>query len=124
MRSTSSSDGPVTRQARHRLRYLGASAIALLVFLVAGTFPWAGMSAFAGVPVQLSQPSSATSASLSQPQSVAAPGTGPFGMGISSISAGLYHTCGVKTDGTAACWGDNAYGQLNAPAGVTFTSIR
>src|SRR5262245_65112750 len=29
----------------------------------------------------------------------------------STISAGLGHTCGLKTDGTLACWGDNGLGQ-------------
>ncbi len=30
-----------------------------------------------------------------------------------SISAGNYdHTCGVRTNGTAWCWGQNGYGQL------------
>src|SRR5437899_2039630 len=27
------------------------------------------------------------------------------------ISAGLYHTCALKSDGTTTCWGDNTYGQ-------------
>ena len=28
---------------------------------------------------------------------------------------GLSHTCGVKVDGSAACWGSNSNGQTNAP---------
>jgi hypothetical protein len=33
------------------------------------------------------------------------------------LSAGLGHTCGVKTDRTVACWGWNGYGQASPPAG-------
>jgi len=28
------------------------------------------------------------------------------------VSAGALHTCGVRGDGSAWCWGDNIYGQL------------
>jgi alpha-tubulin suppressor-like RCC1 family protein len=30
--------------------------------------------------------------------------------------------CGLKTDGTLACWGDNGFGQSTPPAG-TFTQV-
>ena len=33
-----------------------------------------------------------------------------------------YHTCGLKTDGTLACWGENSYGQATPPAG-TFSQV-
>ena len=32
--------------------------------------------------------------------------------GMTSVSAGGYHTCGVSTAGAAKCWGGNGYGQL------------
>jgi hypothetical protein len=32
-----------------------------------------------------------------------------------TLSAGDYHTCGLKTDGTVACWGNNVYGQSTPP---------
>ena len=38
------------------------------------------------------------------------------------VTAGIYHTCGLKTDGTLACWGDNSDGQSTPPAG-TFTQV-
>ena len=38
------------------------------------------------------------------------------------MSAGDGHTCGVRTDGTLACWGDNCFGQATPPAG-TFTAV-
>ena len=39
-----------------------------------------------------------------------------------ALSAGAINTCGVKSDGTLACWGDNAYGESSPPTG-TFTSV-
>ena len=32
--------------------------------------------------------------------------------GWAQVSAGVDHTCGVRADGTAWCWGSNAHGQL------------
>ncbi len=34
---------------------------------------------------------------------------------VDTISTGLYHTCGVKTDDTLACWGYDGYGQVSGP---------
>ena len=34
------------------------------------------------------------------------------GPAVTQISAGYGHTCARLDDGTAACWGDNGYGQL------------
>ncbi|WP_419946352.1 hypothetical protein [Candidatus Poriferisodalis sp.] len=36
---------------------------------------------------------------------------------ISAVSAGWGHSCGLRTDGTATCWGDNRLGQADAPSG-------
>jgi hypothetical protein len=41
---------------------------------------------------------------------------------FTSISAGYRHTCGLRTDGAAECWGWDFYDQSSAPGG-TFTSI-
>lgn len=46
----------------------------------------------------------------------------PDNMHFTEVVAGLGHYCGLREDGTAACWGDNGYGQAEAP-GVTFSSL-
>ena len=42
--------------------------------------------------------------------------------GFVSVSAGRKHTCGVRTDGSVACWGDNYHGQATPPEGK-FASV-
>lgn len=37
------------------------------------------------------------------------------------ISAGAQHTCGVQNDGSLACWGYDADGQVSGPNGSTGT---
>jgi alpha-tubulin suppressor-like RCC1 family protein len=34
-----------------------------------------------------------------------------------SVSAGIEHTCGVRADGTALCWGNTKDGRSDAPDG-------
>ena len=41
---------------------------------------------------------------------------------FASISVGVSHGCGVKLDGSVACWGDNQFGQASPPEG-TFGSV-
>ncbi len=40
-------------------------------------------------------------------------GSAPGGGTFLQISAGGYHTCGIKSNGTTFCWGDDEYGQAN-----------
>ena len=41
---------------------------------------------------------------------------------FASVSAGFVHTCGVRTDGSVACWGANYDGQATPPEGE-FASV-
>ena len=34
-----------------------------------------------------------------------------------AVTTGLHHSCGLRTDGTIVCWGDNRQGQTDAPSG-------
>ena len=42
----------------------------------------------------------------------------PRGLRFQQISAGKDFTCGVRVEGGIVCWGDNAHGQADAPAGM------
>jgi hypothetical protein len=42
--------------------------------------------------------------------------------GAAQVSAGWYHSCAVEDSGELQCWGDNRYGQLDAPEG-SFTQL-
>ena len=41
---------------------------------------------------------------------------------FASVSAGWFHTCGVRTDGSVECWGWNVVGQATSPSGE-FASV-
>jgi hypothetical protein len=48
------------------------------------------------------------------------PRTSDFGI---MHSPGNNHALALHSDGTLVAWGDNAYGQLNLPANITYTDI-
>ena len=39
-----------------------------------------------------------------------------------AVSAGTWHTCGLRNDGTVACWGNNLFAQATPPGG-TFIQV-
>ena len=47
------------------------------------------------------------------------PAVGKF----TAISAGAWHTCGLREDGVAVCWGGNSYGRIYAPESYIFLSV-
>ena len=51
----------------------------------------------------------------SSPLTLAAPSAA---LRFSTVSAGMQHTCGLRTDATIECWGNNERGQLDAPSGA------
>src|SRR5512135_2551033 len=66
-------------------------------------------------PVQAGQPQDALSA---ERLNAAPPGQAALAQ-FESLSAGYRNTCGIKSDGSLACWGDNTYLQSNPPAGTS-----
>ncbi|NIP86080.1 MAG: hypothetical protein GTO03_11140, partial [Planctomycetales bacterium] len=44
---------------------------------------------------------------------------------FTQVSAGKDHTCGLRSDGSLACWGDDRYGQMSDPnsSSDTFTQV-
>ena len=54
------------------------------------------------------------------------PDLAPYGeppaVAFLTVSAGTSFACGLKTDGTVACWGDNSAGEATPPAGA-FASV-
>ena len=43
-------------------------------------------------------------------------------IGWLSVSAGGWHSCGVRTSGSVECWGSDSYGQSSPPSG-SFTTV-
>ena len=42
--------------------------------------------------------------------------------GVNALTIGAHHTCGIRQDGTAMCWGDNWYGETR-PLPGTFIEL-
>ena len=41
---------------------------------------------------------------------------------FNAVSVGAVHACGLRTDGTVACWGTDRWGETGAPSGI-FTAV-
>ena len=59
-----------------------------------------------------------TEGEATEPEATPAPPASSF----ASVSAGWQHTCGVRSDGSVACWGSDRFGQATPPAG-SFDSV-
>ncbi len=49
--------------------------------------------------------------------------TPPAGEKLVSISTGWVHSCGLREDGTALCWGSNQHGKSSPPEDENFLSV-
>ena len=47
----------------------------------------------------------------------------PVRGGFTEISSGANHACGLRANGSIACWGSNVFGQATPPTTSVFTSI-
>ena len=56
-------------------------------------------------------------------QQAATPTPTNVSLAFSAMDAGEQHTCALRPNGAAVCWGSNLYGQLTPPQGETFASI-
>ncbi|MCY4557792.1 MAG: RCC1 domain-containing protein [Chloroflexi bacterium] len=38
-----------------------------------------------------------------------------------AVTAGTWHSCALRTDGTVTCWGENFFGQADGPSSLPVT---
>jgi hypothetical protein len=96
---------------------VGVSLLALVPAPAPATYALGATSAYA----EPSRPGTAPQHNLLfAPRNVA--GIAASGTITPSVSAGGFHTCGLKSDGHLLCWGNDSSNQIQAPS-TTFTQI-
>ena len=83
-----------------------------------GADRWATLRIIGGAAANPQSLPATDAAPAAQPTDVAAETTN----GFAAISAGTWHSCGLRSSGEAICWGNNAFGQASPPSGE-FTAI-
>ena len=63
-----------------------------------------------------------TPAAMPPPTTVLAPEPTPLPR-FTAISSGLDHSCALREDGTAICWGNDEHGKASPPEDETFTAV-
>ena len=103
-----------------RVRWLAALAVLAIAAVLSAcgdsSAPMPEPTATASIPTNA--PASAPTGTV---ESTSASGQSPINA-FASVSAGDYHTCGVRTDGAVECWGLKFGGQATPPGG-SFASV-
>ena len=88
-------------------------------YIVIGDGNTKGASAFSVTEGEATEP---IATPTTAPRAISTPRPTPPASSFNSVSTGRYHTCGVRSDGSVACWGFNGDGRAMPPAG-SFVSI-
>ena len=86
---------------------------------------YSGIGTPSPLPTAVPEPESIGTTGTTTAIAAGQPGPAPTATSAgttSSVSAGGYHTCMVRTDGSIACWGFDDRGQASPPAG-SFSSV-
>ncbi|MDE0163394.1 MAG: RCC1 domain-containing protein, partial [Acidimicrobiaceae bacterium] len=76
----------------------------------------------ASSPAAAATPSTSERSGLTSAPSTSTPATVRSIDTFKAVTAGGVHSCGLRTNDTITCWGDNEFGQANAPAD-TFKAV-
>ena len=116
------------------MRHFRLPALVAVVLLLAAAFAACGSGDFPSVSAQPTAEQERTGEAKAQPTAEpevieepadAMPRFGVFGTAkveFASVSAGIGHTCGVRRDGSVACWGYGRFWDATPPDGE-FASV-